>query len=110
MATDATDASFEVLLDFIRENRGFDFTGYKRPSLRRRFEKRMQTLRIGSFDEYLAHVTEHPQEFDDLFNTILINVTSFFRDAPAWEFLQSDVIPRILEARNGRDIRIWSTG
>jgi two-component system CheB/CheR fusion protein len=110
MAVEATDAAFESLLGYIRENRGFDFTGSKRPSLRRRFEKRMQTLRIATFAEYQEHVVEHPEEFDDRFDTILINVTSFFRDRPAWDFVRSDVIPRMLEARSGRDIRVWSTG
>jgi hypothetical protein len=45
------------------------------------------------------HLEVHPEEFTHLFNTILINVTGFFRDAPAWEALQPKVLPRLVEAR-----------
>src|SRR4051812_31145031 len=107
----ATDASFEALIEFIKANRAFDFTGYKRPSLERRFRKRMQTLHVDDFAAYRAHLEEHPDEFIDLFNTILINVTTFFRDLPVWEFIQRDLVPRIVaEAEDQDGIRVWSTG
>jgi len=108
-ATDAAD--FEDLVGYIKSNRGFDFTGYKRPSLERRFAKRMQALKIGSYGEYRAFLERHPDEFLDLFNTILINVTAFFRDAPAWEYLRNEIVPRLVAESEGREgIRIWSTG
>ena len=52
MSDQEPDPQFEALLDYVRENRGFDFTGYKRPSLTRRVLKRMQEVGIGSFGEY----------------------------------------------------------
>src|SRR5262245_57969575 len=105
------DASFEALVDFIKTDRGFDFTGYKRPSLQRRFEKRMQALKIEDYETYRTYLVSHPDEFIDLFNTILINVTAFFRDLPAWEFVQKETVPRVVEEAKERDaIRIWSTG
>jgi two-component system, chemotaxis family, CheB/CheR fusion protein len=105
------DASFEALLEYIRENRGFDFTGYKRQSLARRVDKRMHTVGIEGYDAYRQPLDSHPDEFVDLFNTILINVTGFFRDSPAWEFVQSSVVPRIVESKlKGEPIRVWSTG
>jgi two-component system CheB/CheR fusion protein len=111
MAQVTEDPGLERLIEFIRTDRGFDFTGYKRPSLTRRFQKRMQAIGVTSFDEYRTHLEEHPDEFVDLFNTILINVTAFFRDAPAWEHLRSEIVPRIVEEAKGQDaIRIWSTG
>ena len=81
----ATDPSFESLIDFIRTDRAFDFTAYKRPSLERRFRKRMQALHIDEFDGYRTYLERNADEFNDLFNTILINVTTFFRDLPAWD-------------------------
>src|SRR5262249_44592363 len=46
-----------------------------------------------------------------LFNTLLINVTEFFRDAPAWEHLRDDVLPELLAAKEGDEpIRVWSAG
>jgi two-component system CheB/CheR fusion protein len=104
------DPAFEALLDYIRKHRGFDFTGYKRQSLGRRFAKRMHALRIERYEDYQQYLDEHPDEFIDLFNTILINVTGFFRDSPAWELIQADIVPSIAETRAGEGIRVWSTG
>ncbi|HEY3185478.1 MAG TPA: CheR family methyltransferase [Gaiellaceae bacterium] len=105
------DPSFEQLLDGIRHTRGFDFTGYKRASLMRRFERRMQAVHVQGYDAYREYLDAHPEELAELFNTILINVTAFFRDAPMWDYLASDIIPRIVAT--GHDtgsIRIWSAG
>jgi two-component system, chemotaxis family, CheB/CheR fusion protein len=112
MTTQERDVDFESLLEFLRDERGFDFTGYKRPSLMRRISKRMQDARFdGDYGAYKEYLAENPDEFRHLFDTILINVTSFFRDAPAWEFVSTEIVPRIVEARAPQDpIRIWSTG
>jgi two-component system CheB/CheR fusion protein len=105
------DADFENLLDYLRSTRGFDFSGYKRPTLVRRVQKRVDDLQLSGFGEYRDHLEVHADEFDVLFNTILINVTSFFRDPKAWEYLDHDVVPRILDAAApGAPIRIWSAG
>ena len=105
------DRTFEQLLDYVRTARGFDYTGYKRPSLMRRFQKRMQVVKAANWDEYRARLDSDAGEFAALFDTILINVTGFFRDAEAWQFMASDVIPRILAQKSARSpIRIWSAG
>jgi two-component system, chemotaxis family, CheB/CheR fusion protein len=106
------DPAFEELLAFIRDERGFDFTGYKRPSLLRRISRRMQDVNVESFPKYREYVQTNPNEFVQLFNTILINVTAFFRDEVAWEYLQKEVVPLIVEHHDGTEsqIRLWSTG
>lgn len=102
---------FEALLDYLRASRGFDFTGYKRSSLQRRVRKQMQSHDLDNFTDYLDYLQVHPEEFPPLFNTILINVTAFFRDALAWKYLQSQTLPRLLsEKANTEPIRIWSAG
>ena len=78
------------LLQFLQQQRGFDFSGYKRPSLVRRVERRMQIVGVNGFDNYIDYLEVHPEEFAQLFNTVLINVTAFFRDAAAWDFLNSE--------------------
>jgi two-component system, chemotaxis family, CheB/CheR fusion protein len=101
----------EALLDFIKDSRGFDFTGYKRSSLSRRIEKRIHEVGVGDFDAYREYLARQPDEFGELFNTILINVTGFFRDPEAWEYLTADVIPRLLDAKPATSpIRVWSAG
>jgi len=100
---------FEALLEYLRQNRSFDFTGYKRSSLMRRVQKRMHTLEIEGYSNYLDYLEVHPDEFIALFNTILINVTSFFRDAAVWEGVATKVIPEILaNKRPNQPIRCWS--
>jgi two-component system CheB/CheR fusion protein len=105
------DVDFENLLQYLRSNRGFDFTGYKRSTLMRRVTKQMQYLNIESFANYQDYLEVHPDEFKALFNTILINVTAFFRDPLAWEYLAKDIIPNILRNKQKNEqIRIWSAG
>jgi two-component system CheB/CheR fusion protein len=106
-----TDEDLEDLLGFLRDARGFDFTGYKRSSLGRRIRKRMADARVESYADYRDRLETNADEFDALFNTVLINVTSFFRDPEAWTFLQREVLPELL-AQSGTDdgIRVWSAG
>ena len=99
------------MLAYLRENRGFDFTGYKRMSLQRRVRKRSRQVGLTDFAEYMDYLQVHPEEFTFLFNTILINVTGFFRDQPAWDYLAREVVPSIIAAKApGEPIRVWSAG
>ena len=105
------DQQFENLLHYLRQNRGFDFMGYKRPSLMRRVRRHMQTVNLDSFVDYLDFLEVHPEEFSQLFNTILINVTAFLRDPATWSYLGEEIIPRILkEKQSDESIRVWSAG
>ena len=111
MSTPTDVASFEQLLEHLRQTRGFDFTAYKRSSLVRRVVKRMHVVEVPTFDAYLDYLQLHPDEFLPLFNTILINVTSFFRDPELWSYLESDILPQLLEGRPPSEpLRIWSAG
>ena len=107
---EARDPAFERLLAFLKESRAFDFTGYKRASLMRRVRHQMHQVGIESFDEYHDYLQVHPDEFTALFNTILINVTSFFRDEDAWEYLRTSALPTLLEAIGDDPLRVWSAG
>ncbi|HWS39344.1 MAG TPA: protein-glutamate O-methyltransferase CheR [Actinoplanes sp.] len=107
----ATDPDFEALLSYLKESRGFDFTGYKRSSLVRRANRRMTQVDVGGYPEYLDHLQVHPDEFTALFNTILINVTAFFRDPDAWDYLRENVLEPMVAAKpTGAPIRVWSAG
>ncbi len=109
-AADEDAQGFEDLLIFVRDTRGFDFTGYKRTSLTRRIRRRMTSVRAGSYADYRDVLESDPAEFPALFNTILINVTSFFRDPDCWTFLQQQIIPELVAVRPDGEIRVWSAG
>ncbi len=104
-------ASFEKVLEHLRQTRGFDVTAYKRASLMRRILRRMHAVEVSSFDQYLDYLQVHQDEFAELFNTILINVTSFFRDAEVWEGIATTVLHDLLGGRSPTNpLRIWSAG
>jgi two-component system CheB/CheR fusion protein len=105
------NADLDRLLEYLRSQRGFDFTGYKRPSVERRIGKRMIAVGVDSHADYMDYLEVHPDEFPQLFDTILINVTAFFRDPEAWDALVADAIGAISEARGKSGlIRVWSAG
>jgi len=102
---------FVRLLDYLKAYRGFDFSGYKLSSLIRRVQKRMQQMGVASYVDYIDYLEVHPDEFLPLFNTVLINVTGFFRDAPAWQMLAAEVLPRLVGSKSADEpIRCWSAG
>ncbi|MFP5284458.1 MAG: CheR family methyltransferase, partial [Thermoanaerobaculia bacterium] len=108
---ESTTAEFTRLLEYLKATRGFDFSAYKVSSLMRRIQKRMREVGVESYSAYTDFLEVHPHEFGPLFDTILINVTSFFRDPAAWDYLAQSVLPRLVEEKgeDGR-IRIWSAG
>ncbi|MDB9515258.1 PAS domain-containing protein [Kamptonema animale CS-326] len=111
MSSDDQSSAFEALLNYLKRDRGLDFTGYKRPSLMRLMKKRMAKVGVESFHDYLDYVEVNPLELSQLFDALLLNVTTFFRDPPAWEILSEEIIPRILSVKPGKEpIRIWSAG
>ncbi|HEX4734020.1 MAG TPA: CheR family methyltransferase [Thermoleophilaceae bacterium] len=106
-----TNQKLTDLLDYLKRSRGFDFSGYKKTTLSRRIEKRMGAVGVSGYAEYQDYLEVNSDEFTELFNTILINVTSFFRDPAAWEFLASNVVPELMESHPDEvPIRVWSAG
>ncbi len=102
-----------ALLEFIKQSRGFDFTGYKRASIERRVAKRMADVGIQAdrYDEYIDYLELHAGEFAELFNTIVINATGFFRDPETWERLTTEASPQMLATRTeSSPLRVWCAG
>ncbi len=111
MATPPLDGELDRLLEYIHERRNFDFRGYKRASLSRRILKRMQAVGIDDYRRYTELLEANPGEFRDLFNTILINVTSLVRDPDAWEALAEHVVAPLAACKAPTEaIRVWSAG
>ncbi|MFL5312842.1 MAG: CheR family methyltransferase [Myxococcales bacterium] len=101
----------EAILRKIHDARNFDFRSYKRPTLLRRIERRMQDRARRSMREYGALLDREPAEFDALLSSMFIKVTSFFRDPDAWAELSTKAIPQMLsEKRPGEEIRVWCAG
>jgi two-component system, chemotaxis family, CheB/CheR fusion protein len=111
MTATAPETTLDDLLNFVKATRGFDFTGYKRSSLERRVTKRMEDIGAESYDAYIDRLELHPEEFAHLFNTILINVTGFYRDPQTWDYLAGEVIPELVQRRpQDAPLRVWCAG
>ncbi len=116
--TNEANPEFEALLDYLKHSRGCDLTGYKRSSLMRRFQYRMQSININSYQSYRQHLQSDPSEWLALLDEVLINVTTFFRDSEAllrsadrdpWVTLANEIIPQIIASKEPDEpIRVWS--
>lgn len=92
----------------LRLGTGHDFGRYKRGTLLRRIQRRMQVLRIETVTEFIARLKREPQQVNLLFRDFLIGVTQFFRDPKMFETLERDVLPRLLKAKERDEpLRIW---
>ena len=90
---------------------GVDFRQYKSATLYRRIQRRMQFLKIGSPEFYLAHLKKHPSETKRLFEEVTIHVSSFFRDSASFAALERRVFPMIFADKDSKTpIRIWVPG
>ena len=102
---------FEALLQYLKHTHNFDYTGYKRSSLMRRVQYRMNMLPIEGYRNYTNYLQVNPQEFLQLFNTIEVNLTAFFRNASSWDCIAANVIPQIIASKSSDEpIRVWSAG
>lgn len=107
LQTGALDKIFILL----RGRTGHDFSLYKKSTIDRRIERRMSLHQLTRIADYVRYLRENPQEIDLLFKELLIGVTSFFRDASAWTYLQEQVLPQLLNDNpNGKQIRAWVAG
>jgi two-component system CheB/CheR fusion protein len=105
------DSLLRSILEFVRTRRGHDFSGYKRATLLRRIHRRMGLLYLESMADYAVRLRQEPQEVDTLFKDLLIGATEFFRDADAWEQLESEVIEPLVAGRAANEpIRVWVAG
>jgi two-component system, chemotaxis family, CheB/CheR fusion protein len=101
----------EGILRKVREARNFDFRNYKRATLARRIQRRMQDRGKRTLRDYAGLLDRDPAEFDALLNSMLIKVTSFFRDPEGWNELSTKAIPQMLsEKRPGEEVRVWCAG
>ena len=104
-------SGLEKVFILLRTQTGHDFSLYKKSTIYRRVERRMGLHQIDKIATYVRFLRENPQETELLFKELLIGVTSFFRDPPAWEQLKDEVIPDLLAAHpNGGVLRAWASG
>jgi chemotaxis protein methyltransferase CheR len=111
-AATMTDAQFQRLAQIIKDRSGIHFPETKKYIVESRLSHRLGELELDDFDQYIAFLTMGPyqtEEFQEMFNRITINETSFFRNEPQLSVFEKQILPELLDARSGsKRIRIWS--
>ncbi len=107
-----TDAQFNRLRTLVYDRAGIHFQDTKKYVLESRLGRRLDELKFDSFDQYLTFLTSGPyqtDEFQEMFNRITINETSFFRNEPQLKVFEDHILPELLEQRRTRKtLRLWS--
>ena len=104
-------SSLSDICILLKRQTGHDFSLYKPNTLLRHIERRMGAQGIDTGAAYLEHLRLQPDEINALFQDLLIGVTRFFRDAEAFQFLATEVMPQLLSHRDATaPLRIWCTG
>jgi chemotaxis methyl-accepting protein methylase len=101
------------LIAQIERERGIDLSQYRLPYVERRLATRLRALGLLTYRQYGNHLAAHPDEYARLLDALTVNVTDFFRDAPVWKIIRSEIAPAIVKAKSAvgqRGIRVWSAG
>jgi two-component system CheB/CheR fusion protein len=99
------------IFNLLRVRTGHDFTNYKRGSLLRRIERRINVRNLPDLPAYTTYMMENPEESVALLKDLLISVTNFFRDTKAFKALEQQVIPATIGKKKGNnEIKVWVAG
>jgi two-component system CheB/CheR fusion protein len=107
-----TENILREILDFVSRQASIDFRLYKTSTILRRIDHRTMATHSRTMKDYAEYLKASPEEVGRLVQAFLINVTQFFRDAEAFAYLKSELIPRLItRARTrGRVLRFWTAG
>jgi len=102
--------ALQKIFRLIRTQTGHDFSFYKRNTVFRRIERRMNSHQIGEFTHYVRYLQETPAEVNALFKELLIGVTKFFRDPEAFDHLKTRLLPLLRQKPADSTVRVWAPG
>ncbi len=104
-------AALASIAAILRNRTGHDFHGYKPGTFLRRVQRRMQVAEFEDVQQYVEALRAKPEEAQNLFNDLLIGVTTFFRDPREFEVLERAVFPKLFENKTANDqLRVWVVG
>lgn len=98
----------KAIFNQLHTAKGVDFSAYKRNTIKRRIIRRMILYKMTTINEYVQLLTQKSEEIDILYQDLLINVTSFFRDTDTHKYLKLTLLPKLLKRKKLREtLRIW---
>ncbi|MTI21288.1 response regulator [Fulvivirga sp. RKSG066] len=101
--------SLTIILDLLEKKYRTDFAKYKPSTIDRRIEKRINDLKIRGIDDYLIYIRDKPEELENLYQTMLIGVTAFYRNPEAFDALREKMEDRVITSSD-QSLRFWSVG
>lgn len=101
-------ATFSRVVAKIHLLTGITITEQKKTMVQSRLKKRMKTLSIASFDDYMSFLEKDKSETQEFINVVTTNETSFFRTPRIWEYFQNEYLPKWHAENPKTPLRIWS--
>ena len=106
--TNINDTQSRKIFSLLHDKRNVDFSHYKSTTINRRIIRRMVFNKVVKAEQYIKLLQQNPGEVELLYKDLLINVTSFFRDADTFSLLTKKIFPALVKGRKPNDtIRIW---
>ena len=107
----SAERALHEIMGLLRSYTRHDFRHYKRATVLRRIERRMQVNRVADLPAYQRYLQDHAEEAIPLLQDMLISVTNFFRDREAFEVLEREALPGLIEQKEpGDQVRVWVAG
>ena len=107
----AGEQALQEIMSMLRARTGHDFRHYKRATVLRRIERRLQVCGVPDLPLYSLYLREHAEESAALLQDMLISVTNFFRDRASFDALEQQVIPLLMDDRSPDEpLRAWVAG
>lgn len=107
--SDAT-SGYQRVLALLRNHTGVDFTLYKPTTIHRRIARRLLLSKQRTLLDYANFLRGNYAELDALYADVLINVTSFFRNAETFDVIEKKILPELLRQRGDEALRFWVVG
>jgi two-component system, chemotaxis family, CheB/CheR fusion protein len=105
------EPGLETIFQLLRRHTGVDFTHYRQTTILRRIQRRMLVHKIDRLSDYVRLLQTSSAEIKALYQDMLINVTSFFRNPKVFEALKTEVFPEIVKRHSPeQSIRVWVPG
>lgn len=103
-----SNPDLKIILNQLHKAIGVDFSAYKMNTIKRRIIRRMLLYKITHLKEYAKLLSQKKEEIHILYQDLLINVTSFFRDTDTHKYLKENLFPKLLKRKEaGESLRIW---
>lgn len=105
---DSNNPDLKKIVQYLLRQKNVDFRHYKMNTINRRIQRRMLINKSRTLKQYSELLALDATELDLLYQDLLINVTSFFRDTDTFLLLKSTILPNLIKSKaTGETLRIW---